>query len=702
MYKILPLTSFPDVDFSYYLDPDQYKPLELVKGCFECAITHDDMEDPVILPDGIAYESSAIAHWLQDHQRSPVCNIDMSADYTVSASFIALQTFYKTHSFLTEYPHFQTLVDQVSMMSQSPADQCVKRVLMRLKDYWSSVPKEALISAPDQDPIAQGAHLEKRMKDGQTSLTLKKGPVQMHIPESTLKSLQSTADTALSSPNVLGSFLAIFPSQNQWPSTYTYRIDCLPEGPVLTISHSGRSARFTVDQLNRSGYATISSLDATAIQKLAEEIPSESDYQGFIFHYDAVCGALSINRNGVRVRFDPSSLSKLGVHCPEAPTKTDIDAILSEVPDVDDYQGFRISSLMRNGQLTLRVEDLPFSYVLSQADLTQLSLVPSLELTKTELSTLIQFAKQRCSEQKIAAGIFPADHRINPQAISYLGSYKEAIDWASSTADMYPVTHQDCMVCRCVDPKGYPIYLVFQFIKDRDDALMMDVYGVGKFSQNLVCHRLIQKRKPILTYESKSLMAATLLTRLESPLRFRFQHSRPHDLATFSYPITDPYADRIAGRKAAYDALIAEFEPALWSQSVGSFKLRRIFSTQQTPSNRRQLTNEGGLLSVLVAPKTVIHIELTPTYLDHFDPDPNQPSRHNPPATMSDRTKQVLSQGTVNRILFDLGRFLEDVDYHAFSPRTESSFKGHQLRFQIGMTRSPQTNELGMSYLDLG
>ena len=41
---------------------------------FECPITMDIMEDPVIASDGFSYERSAIKDWLAQSDRSPVTN----------------------------------------------------------------------------------------------------------------------------------------------------------------------------------------------------------------------------------------------------------------------------------------------------------------------------------------------------------------------------------------------------------------------------------------------------------------------------------------------------------------------------------------------------------------------------------------------------------------------------------------------------
>ena len=44
---------------------------ELVPDGFECPITHEVMDDPVVAADGQSYERAAIARWLANHESSP-------------------------------------------------------------------------------------------------------------------------------------------------------------------------------------------------------------------------------------------------------------------------------------------------------------------------------------------------------------------------------------------------------------------------------------------------------------------------------------------------------------------------------------------------------------------------------------------------------------------------------------------------------
>ena len=43
-----------------------------VPDYFLCPITHDIMKDPVICIDGFTYERTAIEHWLENNQTSPI------------------------------------------------------------------------------------------------------------------------------------------------------------------------------------------------------------------------------------------------------------------------------------------------------------------------------------------------------------------------------------------------------------------------------------------------------------------------------------------------------------------------------------------------------------------------------------------------------------------------------------------------------
>jgi len=46
-----------------------------ISNLLKCPITHQIMQNPVIMMDGYTYEKSAIERWLQDHDRSPMTNI---------------------------------------------------------------------------------------------------------------------------------------------------------------------------------------------------------------------------------------------------------------------------------------------------------------------------------------------------------------------------------------------------------------------------------------------------------------------------------------------------------------------------------------------------------------------------------------------------------------------------------------------------
>ena len=47
---------------------------EIAFKSFVCPITNTIMEDPVISPDGISYEKSAIEAWLNKHNTCPLTN----------------------------------------------------------------------------------------------------------------------------------------------------------------------------------------------------------------------------------------------------------------------------------------------------------------------------------------------------------------------------------------------------------------------------------------------------------------------------------------------------------------------------------------------------------------------------------------------------------------------------------------------------
>ena len=62
----------------------------LVPRAFCCAITHDEMVDPVIARDGHCYERAAIVHWFQEQDKLVSPKTNLPVDGTVTSN-IALR-----------------------------------------------------------------------------------------------------------------------------------------------------------------------------------------------------------------------------------------------------------------------------------------------------------------------------------------------------------------------------------------------------------------------------------------------------------------------------------------------------------------------------------------------------------------------------------------------------------------------------------
>eukprot|EP00727_Mastigamoeba_balamuthi_P004942 m51a1_g14446 hypothetical protein (264) ;mRNA; r:588668-592817 len=64
----------------YFGDPVAGEAGEAVPASFQCPITLELMEDPVVAPDGYVYEAAAIRRWLEGHDTSPMTGAAMARE----------------------------------------------------------------------------------------------------------------------------------------------------------------------------------------------------------------------------------------------------------------------------------------------------------------------------------------------------------------------------------------------------------------------------------------------------------------------------------------------------------------------------------------------------------------------------------------------------------------------------------------------
>ncbi len=271
MFKII-ATPLEDGFLLDYSDKSRAMALASVRSCFDCSITQDLFDVPVVMSDGNVYEFYAINMWLADHNTSPLTGEafgDLS--YTSSLDFVLLHQFYQNHPAHTKYPNFDALLDRVTNDTGSLPSACLKRVLDTLQDYWNLVPEGVLLPAPEPSDMlvaTRGYKIERQLsKSGDETLVLSQKNVDVSFDEATLDANGFSSRELMGYPDQLTDLLEKnLPDFNDWPTENHYVLTYVSNNLTVTITTPKAKVVLTPDDFKGDG-------TKPATELMLEQIP---------------------------------------------------------------------------------------------------------------------------------------------------------------------------------------------------------------------------------------------------------------------------------------------------------------------------------------------------------------------------------------------------------------------------------------------